>query len=174
MIPALADVTLSPNEIGIAAVGFIITLLTYHAVVSKYIREQAGVKDTQRVEIAGQPMTMRTEVNFVPTGEFRLFEKRVQNELHELHQMMEVRRKEVAGQHEQSQAKLDQKFSEAIKANNVSASKIHERIEATTESLRLEIDNKVGGVRAELGTMPNRIVELLKSTGAIGQAPRRA
>ncbi len=64
--------------------------------------------------------------------------------------------------------KLDDHWKELNRERSVSTARLHERIEAHSNTLRSELDTKVGELRKEVHDMPSRVVELLKSTGAIG------
>lgn len=80
----LADLTLSPDQIGLAAIAFIVTLLGYHAVVGKFIRQQAGVKETQTMEITGQPLNFQREKELVEKREHDEFKTSMKEQHDEL------------------------------------------------------------------------------------------
>ncbi len=128
----LADITLSPGEQALAVLGVVATLLGYHFIIGRYIRQQAGVEETSHTEIGGQPITIKTHVDFLPVPEFREFEKYVHDREHDILNKVQAvqngvdeRRDEIAEMH----TKIDEKFTEAIKASNSSASKVHGRID---------------------------------------------
>jgi Cu/Ag efflux pump CusA len=172
----LAQVTLTDGEFALSVFGAVAVLIGYHFTARRYIRESAGIRETYSTEIANQPVTVRAAVEFVPTEKFEELERYVHDreqeilgEVMSLAHTIEARRQDASDQLDSLREKLDQKFSEAMKAGNVSASKIHERIEHMSSGLRAEIDSKVGQLHEKIGEMPNRIVDLLRGTGAIGQ-----
>ena len=79
-----ADLTLSTNGIALAVVGLIITALGYHAVVGNYIRREAGVKETQRVEITGQPIIGRHEPRHVQVHEHDVLKASMESRFSEM------------------------------------------------------------------------------------------
>lgn len=133
---ALAAITLNNEELTLALLGIFASLIGYHLIFRRYIREAAGLKETQQTEIAGQPVTIKTEVEFVPVPDFQRLEKYVherehslRNDLQTLHDQIELRRQESADQITDLRSKLEAGVDKAIAASNSSASRIHKRID---------------------------------------------
>lgn len=136
MMTLLADVTLSNNTL----IGIAIGVFTLLGLAGAYIRREAGVRDVQKVEV-NEPLTMRTEIEFVPVHDFKKFEKYVherehliRDDLQAMQNAQDLRRAESAEQFDDLREKLDVKFNEAMRESNSSASKVHKRIDdlATT------------------------------------------
>lgn len=159
----LGDVTLSETKIGMAALAFISVLIGYHFVISKYIREQAGVKDSQDVTINNQPVQVegKMETNKAPRWA-------TWDEVEVLRKDLTLLRSESAKRDSGMRDFVDEKFHTLSRERSVSIARLHERLEAASNGLRQEIDTKVDGVRSEIHDMPGKLVTLLKETGAIG------
>lgn len=173
---APAGVTLSETQIAIGVLMFLSALIGYHFVFRKYIRQQAGVLEPMtRTEITGQPIEVTAKMQFVPVPEFQKFERYVherehllRDEMQAMNGKLEERRIESAEQIGALRDKIDEKHTDALKANNVSATKLHERIEATSQSIRVELDTKIERVQRAVDNTPEKVVSLLQKTGAIG------
>lgn len=90
-----------------------------------------------RNKIEPQPLVVAAQVEFVPMPRFQEFEEYVHGhheklnvDLGQVHALIESRRLESQQQISQLQEALDERFREAITANNSSASKTHARIDA--------------------------------------------
>lgn len=70
--------------------------------------------------------------------------------------------------------KLDSHWHELSKERSASAARLHDRVEATNQQVRVEVDAKHAELRKEIADMPGRIVGLLRDTGAIGGKGGRA
>jgi hypothetical protein len=77
MTPTFADVTLSNQELTLTVVLGIAGLLAALAVVTAFIRNTAGVKDTQRVELVGQPIEGRHEKQHVERHDHDAFKSEI-------------------------------------------------------------------------------------------------
>jgi hypothetical protein len=63
--------------------------------------------------------------------------------------------------------KLDKHWKDLSKDGSARTKHLHERIEASNEVLRKEIDAKVGKVSDELRKMPGEIIAMLRDTSAL-------
>ena len=143
-----------------------------------------AVRDKGRVHatLGGQPIEVRTAVEYVPAPRFANFEKYVRRrdreiaeELHEMRLKAEERRAEAAEQSaallEQIQERLEAHWKELNHERSANAAQLHQRIEATNLQMRQEMDAKFQIVRTELNDLPGRLISLLRDTGAIGKEP---
>lgn len=89
-------------------------------------------------------------------------------EVETLRRDLENLRDETREQHEQLTEKLDDKFLGLSKDRSVSVGRLHDKIEATAQGLRAEIDTKAQETRAEIHDLPGKLIQLLRDTGAIG------
>lgn len=97
----LAAITLSETQIAAGVLAGIVTLIGYHKVVAGYIREQAGVKETQTMEITGQPIRTAKDVRMATHEE-------VQAVKQDVDQLREEVRGDVKGIHSHFTARFEQ------------------------------------------------------------------
>ena len=145
-----------------------------------------AVRDKGRVHatLGGQPIEVRTAVEYVPAPRFANFEKYVRRRdreiaegLHEMRLKAEERRAEAAEQSaallEQIQERLEAHWKELNHERSANAAQLHQRIEATTLQMRQEMDAKFQIVRTELNDLPGRLISLLRDTGAMAKEAAR-
>ena len=106
------------------------------------LRDKLRGRPEPQPQIIAQPITVKTEVEFLPVPQFKEFEDYVHKRNHELRNevnqvalQLEHRRIETADQLDSLRDKLDGRFNEAITANNSSASKTHMRIDHLAENV---------------------------------------
>ena len=163
----LASITLEGPQMALAGLGVVALLLGYHFLFGQYIRQQAGVKDTQSTTLEGQPIEVKAMTLFVEQRHLdeRLSGYVTSEDLHAVEQRID-------GKIETNFRELDKKRSHSI--GNLhehltgTAVKLHERLEATAAGQRTELDTKIESVRREIHEMPGKLIALLKDTGAIG------
>lgn len=103
-------------------------LLAFHHSLTKYIRDIAGVKDSSKMEIAGQPITVVTEKDFVDRASYHKH-----CELNRLaHEKLEIRIGTL-------EAKLERDKDEIIGAGEARANMIQARISAGFEKIAEQI-----------------------------------
>jgi hypothetical protein len=65
-----ANLEMSNQELALAVLGIIATLIGHHFLFKKYIRDVAGVKETEKNEIGPQPFVTKTADEFVTRASF--------------------------------------------------------------------------------------------------------
>jgi len=181
----LGAITLTETQFGMGALALVVLLIGYHFTIGKYIRQQAGVKDAPsetriveqpvKAELTNSTITVEGKVEFVPMERFTKLENYIHGMEHDRRgesqtflAMIEDRRQEAAEQAKDLSKNIDAKFTEAIKANNVTATKIYAKIDQVSDGLRAEIEDKARETRQQINDMPSKLIALLKDTGAIG------
>lgn len=142
----LADVTLSPTQLVIAAVMFVVTLIGYHFKIGDYIREQAGTPEKkQSVSIDGQPIEFKGTARVVNHEDLdtRLSGYATTGDLHEAESRIE-------GKMEQNFRALDQKRSTSI-AN------VHEHLRGISEKLVAKMDEDSQTRREETSDLHEKV-----------------
>lgn len=138
--------------------GSIVAIIITLAAAGPAWKYLTGQKTTTKVEIQGKPQPE-------PPGKPRWA---TWDEVEAVRVDVEKLREENQQQNQQTNAKIDENFKALNKDRSVTAARLHERLEATSNGLRHEIDDKIKDLRSEVAAMPSRLIELLKNTGAIG------
>ncbi len=84
MTPALADITFSNEALTVSVIGIIIMLCGVFASARTFIRTSAGVKETQTMEITGQPINFRQDKELVEMREHKEFKAAIKDQHDEL------------------------------------------------------------------------------------------
>jgi hypothetical protein len=119
------------------------------AVAANSVRKfYAGSKPTEHT-IAGQPVTVKTQVEFATKDEHQDLAQKVEKEVKEL------------------DTKLDHKFTQLNRERSQSIAGLHAKIELGNSQLREEMRADQKATQARLDVLPERVIRILKDTGVI-------
>lgn len=138
----------SNNELAVAVLGVLVTLIGQHFVLKKYIREAAGVKETTTTEIAGQPIHFVKDEKAMTVGEHTAkcgpLVKRVESLEKDV---KEIRSEMATGRGDILDAMTEVRTEVSRVACKVSG--LDERTEATNTALSVQ-DKKIDAIFAKL------------------------
>lgn len=171
------------GQMALGGIGLFVTLIGYHLTIGKYIRQQAGVKDTASTTLEGQPIQVQGVVKYVAHSELeeRLSGYASTTDLHGMERRLSVKLEEDFRELDKKRSCSIGNLHEHLTGTTKSltdkiehaSSRQHDRIEAMSTSIRGEFDAKLAEVRSEITNLPGRVIALLQQTGQIGQGGKR-
>jgi len=125
--PMLADLDVKGMTLG--GFGLLAALIGYHFVFRSYIREQAGITETQTTEISGQPIQVQKAVKFIAEAEL---DERLAGY---------VRTEDLQQMERRICTKMEEDFRELDNKRGHSIGNLHEHLTGTTKSLTEKIEH---------------------------------
>ena len=137
--PVAIFAEISTGEAGLAALGLVATLIGYHFTLGKYIRQQAGVRDTQDARIINDPLLVTTPTRFATHAE-----------LAEVKADVDALREEMSRDLEAVRQRMEQRFDQLNNERRVSIAGLHAKLDQHehADAKRAEvIMEKIGELR---------------------------